>query len=63
MHDAPTRKASLRALVDDRRGAVFVEFVLMTALGLLVAFVLAAGATILVARFESINRTLYSGTP
>ena len=63
MHDAPTRKVSLQTLVDDRRGAVFVEFVLMTALGLLVAGVLAAGATLLVGRFESVNRTLYSGTP
>ena len=53
----------LRNLAEDRRGAVFVEFVLMTALGLLVAGVLAAGASVLVGRFESVTRSLYSGTP
>lgn len=47
----------------DRRGAVIVEFVLMTAAGLLIAAVFASFGSALVAYFAGVTRVLYSGNP
>jgi len=63
MSSRRTYARALTELRDDARGAVYVEFVLMSAVGILVAAVIAAAGAALVSRFEAVNSTLYSGTP
>lgn len=63
MRNKTKLRARCGALREDQRGAVYVEFLLMTVLGLMVAGVIAGAGAMLVAHFEQVNRTLFLGTP
>lgn len=52
-----------RTLLHDRRGAVFVEHLLMVSIGLLVAALLVAAGQLLFTRCLTITTGLYLGVP
>jgi len=68
MHDArsesPARPSpSLASLLRDRRGAVYVEHLVMVAVGLMIAFVLEAAGEVLLTHFTGLTTGLYRGVP